>query len=445
MSKKWLVGVFIIMSVMASFAIAEDNNSNLSEIEAQIQLIDIEILVLRAELARKNGKVRLVQSYLNRLSKMNPPNTFFARIAALKYYLQITPPVHSVIASDTFFTFNSQNMVVLLPLTGTYGSAGREILQGILSEIDERYLSIIDTAIYDDAFELWDLVRFYQPSFIFGPLRKEMVQGLVDLNIAVPALMFNQVEQRPNYIKTLSPSRLDDVDVLMKQILLQRYSSVLVLTSQDKRSQQLAKSFYQIWSKLPEEDWFILTQKTTTKNIDKDLYKVLGSKSSTGRSSWLQKTLGMPLKSRTRSRQDIDAIISFVPYKTAVQISPLLAFYGLRQMSHVWFPASLPSAERFSQTLPFWLETTAVLPFFQAQKIQSHHHFQQQSLLEPTVGIFYALGEVAVQLSRHITTSGVNQVRTSLGNVEITTTGDLIIKPQFYWLDSNEMVEIKRP
>ncbi len=438
--KGFFKSAIIVISLTATFAIAADNEFNLGEVDAQIKLIDIEVLILRAEMARKNGQSQVVQGLLNQLAKLNPPNSFLSRIEALKFYLTIAP---AVILKETAFYFDTQNIAVLLPLTGTYAKAGNEILRGIESKMPEEFsLEIIDTAMYANAFELWELVNLYQPSFIFGPLKKNLVAGMVGLNTGVPSLMFNQIPKKlltnKSYIKYLSPSRLDDVSSLMKQILAQNYQSILMVIGLDSRSQQLAKHFERAWSKLPVEEQFEIIKRPADKSMDKLLYQVLGAEFSTGRASWLQRTIDTPLDSRIRSRQDIQAVISFVPYRMAIQISPLLAYYDLRSVSHIWFPASLPSAKVFSKTLPFWYETQAILPFHQAQNLQS---YLKDSSIKPDVGIFYALGETAVQMVKKITTLNINQAITSVGKIAMTPEGSLIIKPGFYWLDANEMIK----
>ena len=427
---------------MATFAVASNEKFNFMDLDAQIQLIDIEILLLRAELAQKNSQARVVSRYLRQLKNkqlkdMNPPDSFLTRIEALKLYLELAP---SVMVKDIPFTFDAENIVVILPLTGVYAKAGNDVLKGISSKMQEKSFKVIDSAIYDNAFELWELVRLYRPSFIFGPLRKELVQGLVDLNIEVPALMFNESQVKKPHIKHLSPNRLDDVDVLMKQVLAQNYRSVLVISSPDKRSQQLVNHFNQAWLKLAEEKQFNLIEEQINKSIDEVISLSIGAKKSKGRANWLQRTIGKPLTTRERSRQDINVVISFVPYRYAMQISPILAYYNLRQVSHIWLPASLPKEKIFYQTLPFWQDTQAILPFYQAQSLNRQ---QGVSVEEAGVGIFFALGEAGVQVIRKTTGLGVNQVLTDLGKIEVTLEGTLRIKPGFYWLDSNEMIQMR--
>lgn len=428
----------------ANFALADAKSMPVSGINEQLQLIDLEILMLRAELAQKNGLPKVVEGYVQNIEKTaNPaglPATFSERLAYLKKYLELTSKPEQ--EGEIPFTFNTKNIVVLLPLTGDFGKAGQSILEGIQSELPNLPLQIIDTSIYDNAFELWELVKLYQPSFVFGPLRPAMAQGLADISPQVPMLMFNQVVSDSSAIKSLAPSRRQDAEALLKQVIKQNYRSVFVIKGADPKSQQLADHFYQAWSKLPDEERFRLKLQTVKSSVDALIYKELGAFQSKGRSSWLQKTIQESLETLPRARKDLDAVITIAPFRIAMQVSPLLSYYNLRQVSHIWLPASLPTVEVFSRNLSFWQDTQAILPFYQSQKILAYlHAFEDPE----EVGIFYALGQTGVKQVKQMAVSSHGRMLTPLGLIELTPEGNIMIKPEYYWLNNGDMTRMNLP
>lgn len=418
----------------------------------QLQLLDLEILVLKAELAQKSAEPLAVKNYLQEIAAMPGAESLSERINRLKNYLQNQPDAFA--APKVPFVFNPDNPVVLLPLSGPYQTAGNQILAGLESRFPYITLNVIDTAIYDTAQELWELVRLYQPSFIFGPLRPKFAQAFAEIDTQIPTLMFNEVATPHTQVRFLSPSRSAQMTNVVNRFYEQGYRKILLLSS-SKDTPQL-QAFINAADKITDPERFNIVKAPFKISIDQALEQGLGALGSIGRHVWLQKTIGERLQESIRARQDIDLVVSFLPFRSALQVTPILSYYHLNQVLHVWIPSDLPSAEVFASNLPFWQSTLALLPdfyinqvteflskkalFVNANQPNAVINLAEESQMEP-VGIFYALGHVAAEIVQEMTVSPLHQIPTSLGRVRWDDDKNIQIIPRYYWLDKGVIRE----
>ncbi|MDX1795126.1 MAG: penicillin-binding protein activator, partial [Hydrogenovibrio sp.] len=190
-------------------------------LDQQIQLIDAEILVLKAELARKNGNKEQVRHYLQELDQKYSiplPEKMRAHIQSLRQYLQAEKTAQDDSESNTpesGFIFDDRKVVVLLPLSGPYEKIGKAIRHGLEVEFSTVKLTFFDTHIYESMLQLWELVRLYQPTFMIGPLQKENVEAFSRLNTGVPTLYLNELPEKKPYERSLSLNRENHVNALI--------------------------------------------------------------------------------------------------------------------------------------------------------------------------------------------------------------------------------------
>lgn len=432
----------------------------------QLKSLDIEIILLKAELAQQKGNPNEVSGYLKQLGDLNKlPDSLQSRVQTLQAYLGQQPEKEVSVP----FQYDEKNILVLLPMAGEYGVAGQNILKGIQSALPGRKLTVIDTSIYDNALELWSLTKLYQPSFVFGPLQKSLVNGMADLNHDVPMLMLNHPKSpiMGKNIKVLSPSRQQDLASLFQKLQDQDYQKILFLVGKDAADQTLWATLNQDWlqpkhlltdtsptadfDKSPAESQtevvpFEATPMTVKGSVDQAISSALNIPKSLVRQNWLKKTIGQSLQVMPRARQDYDAVVALLPFRQAMQVAPLMSFYHLNLMDVIWFPAKLPSKARFLHALPFWQSTQAILPAFQINHWQLEASDVQSSLKSPEnkVGIFYALGNAAVQVSVSFSQGKVRQWKTALGQVILNEHNKLVIQPQFYELDQNQIIPLVR-
>ena len=161
--------------------------------------------------------------------------------------------------------------------------------------------------------------------------------------------------------------------------------------------------------------------------------EALNTVSSKGRANWLQKIVETPVLSRERPRQDLELVVSFLPHQFAMQVSPLLDYYHLSRVSHVWVPSQLPSSTQFLSSLPFWQATNAILPTYYAQGIQQKRRKPDD---EPKTGTFYALGQVAAKAVTEMSPENPTVVSPTLGRLTRDESGNYHFIPHLYWIDT---------
>lgn len=443
--------IFVLVAIFARIATANpiqkegDPLGQSPNFDQQIQLIDAEIWLLKAELAQKNGDREQVKSYLKNLGTSFPkermPDHFSYRIEKLNYYLNLTSEAASQI-NFTEYAFNPSRMLALLPMSGEYAEAGLAIYQAMVAELEavapSFSLEVLDTNIYDSMHEAWEWVQLYQPSFIFGPLQKEKVLALEQLSIQTPMLVFNEAHFTDPSVKFLTPhSSQGQINKLATLLGNGVYRRVIVLTDGSVRSQNLFHQFQTTWQALHREASHngspILVEQQVLSYLDKALEQALHGQNSEIRKGWLQKVVQTPIQSLTRPRQDIDLIVSFLPYRLAMQVTPLLAYYRLNHLSHYWVPSTLPSVEALLRSLPFWQGTTAIFPSYYTESLKAKN--KDIDPLKDQVGIFPALGTTAIKTVTRLSFDQPNVIQTELGILSLDASGRLHLLPDLVWMD----------
>ncbi|WP_068649227.1 hypothetical protein [Thiomicrospira sp. XS5] len=413
-------------------------------LDQQIQMIDVEILLLKAELAQKNQQVSQVGVYLTELKTLLSAESLSpkmqARFARLQAYYDSAQQVLQPPSAGQFH-FNPKKMLALLPMSGPYSQAGQAVYQGLQDAFHEMPmpydLEVLDTNIYDSMFEAWEWVRLYQPSFIFGPLQKSHVAELKALDLHTPVLAFNEAEKLDvrDAMRVLSPSSSTDALASLMTYLQESHAQRIVLLSDgDKKSQALVKHFEAL---LEQTDVLLPIQVVNVTKIDSHvdaaLEQALHAQQSQGRKGWLQHTIGHRLEFEERPRQDLDVVVSFLPYRLAMQVSPLLEYYHLNALAHYWLPSELPPVNQLVTSLPYWQSTSAILPSYYAALIQKK---QSSKISDSGVGIFYALGQLAAKAVVNLTQENTHVTRSELGDLSVDSEQRFHIYPDVYWLDT---------
>lgn len=410
-------------------------------LDAQIQLIEVEIKLLKAELARKNGQRAQVQNYVNALKldqqRLSFSEGFSHRLLALEAYLNSVEP-------DTLqtvqFAFNPDKVIALLPLSGAYQQVGKALLDGLTHALTQSFpdveVQVVDTAIYDSMFDVWEWVRLNQPSFIFGPLNKANVEAFAKLGALTPNLVLNFLEEETASTASLT-LHADHYSIasLIAYIEKNQYERIVVLKDDSAQSNRLADTFsasmQQHYQDYPVQP--VVRDLMLDGNVDQTFEILLNTRDSLARKNWLQKTIGHRLVYEERSRQDTELIVSFLPYRQAMQVTPLLSYYHLSQVTHLWVPSRLPNLHRFIKSLDFWQGTLTILPHYYVQSIFNK---QARDATVSEVGIFYALGELAAKIAIH--PADYEQVRTDtmLGALSRKKTLHWTFESDVYWLDA---------
>lgn len=410
-------------------------------LDEQIALMDAEILLLKAELALQNNAFSQVESYLKRvlLIKDILYPSMLKRFSFIKSELSAYLKQHQLSQSspqNTTLEFKPDlsSIAVLLPQTGNYGDAGNAIIDGIVKqseELENLRIRYFDTNAYESMFELWELVKLYSPSLVIGPLVKQKAIDLNQLNINVPTLYLNKTISPRSYTRFLGLNRTEQVGELVDYLNPEEDKKIAVLFSKTEKSINLKDIFIAKWqSEFPElqiNNAFIILEEK--ESIDQSMEKLLNADLSQNRNNWLQSVVETPLIGKERTRQDIDAIVSFLPAVRAGQIKPMLQYYQLSYINHLWFPSQLPSVNSFRKRIHYWQDTYAILPSYFVDKLQTVDNAEQLEEKEE-LGIFYALGKLVADVV--LTTESFNSsvLDSSLGYVVVDEKYQITIKPK---------------
>lgn len=443
--------IFVFVAIIARPILADTVQTTTaqegapSDFEQQIQLIDAEIWLLKAELAQKNGDVLTVKNYIQKLDSVfardQLPNQFIKRVEQLNHYLTLASQI-DLPQKAVSYQFNPQRMLALLPMTGPYAEAGLAIYQAMVSEFEliapQYSIEVLDTNIYHSMHAIWEWVDLYQPSFVFGPLQKENVLQLISQEITIPVLAFNEIRQSSSYVKFLTPhSSQSLVQKLVSLMGKGVYRRIMVLTDGSHRSNTMFQQLYRTWAAehpLEREDVTeIFHQQQVTSQVDKALEKIVHGDQSEIRRNWLQKILHTPIHYVPRTRNDIDMVISFLPNELAMQVTPLLAYYQLNQIPHYWIPSKLPTSQSFIRSLPFWQGTSAIFPSYFTKLLSQKKN--DTDLMNDQVGIFHALGTSAIKAVTRLSFDQPNAVQTELGILSLDVEGRLHLEPDLVWID----------
>jgi len=466
MNKKLLTLLMLVMLLpMASIAYAEEwseffddypadkrlsNSIQKSEkrLPTRLQIVkrlDQEILILRAEMSQKHGDRKQVKRYLEQLNRQKIHSSFDARVDNLRHYMATTSSSsievqHFGYAQQIRFPMHDRNAVVaiVLPISGRYGTAG-EVLQNTLQSSLKKEgftgkLIALDSGIYDSVFEMWEILKYYDPDFIFGPLEKDKVLAWQQLRTEVPTLYFNELAMHGVGEYSLSPSKLSGLEQVFQVLQQAQYQKILVLKDSSKVSQDLETSFHQSWSAINQADNYV--SQPIEKNVGKAIDEGLNVQASKDRHRWLQQVINQKTEFSPRARHDIEAVISFVPQNLAIQVAPYLHFLPLDSaITHVWYPSKTPNLNYLKANLDAWQQTFAILPLLIPTNLTKNHH---QSIPDQKTGLFHALGQVAIEIVKNSAMASTidNLVETPSGTYVGNASGQFHLLPVVYWADN---------
>ncbi len=426
-----------------------DHNFNARQSPSQqqrlqvVKRLDQEILVLRAEMSKRNGDVRQVRQYLDQLEKQQILPPFIERVDALKQYVASQSGFFASLKrymQRIDFPMQESNAVVaiVLPTSGSYELAGKTLQNALQKGLKEAgfkgKLVSLDSNLYASAFELWEILKYYQPDFIFGPLSKQKVVQWKELGTGVSTMYFNDIGYLGVGEFSLSPSRTAGLEQVFQLLQQAQYNNILVLRDNSEKSIELEEAFKQAW--LSFNSLHDYNMEIIDGNVGQTIDDAMKVSTSDQRRQWLQKVLQEALEFESRPRQDIEAVISFVPQNLAIQISPYLNFLSSKkEVTHIWYPTQTPSAAFLDFNKDAWQQTFVILP----QSIQIDTSVNRSQIdVNSKNGLFYALGQVAVEIVKNsaLSTAVDNVEFTKYGSYVRNASGQFHLLPVVYWADN---------
>ena len=216
--------------------------------------------------------------------------------------------------------YSPQKIAILLPLTGRYQRLGKVIQNGIISNLLSHELApeliIIDTE--KGAQSAFEQAQAAGAQFIIGPLLKKNVAIVSQIQSETPILFLNQapdltldsMPQNGHYYFSLDKE--SEAIQGSEYIFNSGKKSPAIIAPNNANGHKIAKLFNQRWQQLNQNNEQKTTVETFFFNNDKELKltveRLFETNKSQVRINQLRLMVGSKMKSKTRSRRDIDAI-----------------------------------------------------------------------------------------------------------------------------------------
>lgn len=214
-----------------------------------------------------------------------------------------------------------RQIAVLLPESGTYASGARKVRQGIMNSYYQNIARAGKQNIkfYDTAHR--NITTVYQQAltdgadFIIGPLTKESVNQLSQINVSTPTLALNYTDTAANNVYQFGILPEDEARQIAVNARNAGEKNALIIADESDWGKRMVSAFTDHWKTLGgtvTESWFY-TPKTIFSSEVAQLLKV---DPATDKET--------PVKQR---RQDFDVVILFASPQKARVILPLLRYY----------------------------------------------------------------------------------------------------------------------
>ncbi|WP_044409837.1 type 1 periplasmic-binding domain-containing protein [Thiomicrospira microaerophila] len=415
---------------MASFADTERS------VEQRLAVLDFEILLLRTEIALRNGERGRFLINMHELSNQVVPAEFQARWNFLNRELEALA-VEQVEQSQFRSARYARDIVLLLPLSSAISDASRVMAEVFEREFSGRRVHLIDTDLYEDVQALWALVKLFNPGLIIGPLEKHKAEPFYALDPQIPAISFTPLATHLPYVRALASNSFSQIQYLAPILDRLDVTRIAWLTDRSAQANQLmqdVEAFYQqrgVSGALIER--FYLEQ-----GVDRSVSAMLGVNQSVVRQNWLHSTLGRTIETAPYVRADKRLVIGVMPQSSALQIKPLLDFYQ-RTSPFLWIPTQSPSVEHFRNRQSSWQSTYALFPAHLTQKWVS---LADQDNLNSEVGLFRALAKALVKLVETAEQPLPYSVTTEMGEMSVNAVGHYQFLPSLILLDKGQLTPV---
>lgn len=360
---------------------------------------------------------------MKRILLLIVPIVFFAGCASntpstVKYARTVKKPHHTVQLTHPVTmpatTSINQQVVLLLPLSGTLASAGTAIRDGYIAAAQQAgnaaNVETVDTNQVKPISSAYQQAVAKGATMVVGPLEKSAVAELVRQYLPVRTLALNQIQDAHNpnlYQFGLSP--LDEARQVAERAARDGHHRVLLIIPAGSWGNGVAQAFSARWSELGG---------TINRSLRFKLQDNLAEriKDALDAGGW---------RASKKQHHDFDVIFIAAPPALARQIKPLLKFYYAGQIpiyatSFIYTGAPQPLLDHDLNGIIFcdipWVITPQPLAEQLAQK--DPRNFAENARL-------YALGVDAYRLAIQL-----NDLQASIGAYIQGVTGELYLAPE---------------
>ncbi|MBE0494536.1 MAG: hypothetical protein IBX48_09380 [Thiomicrospira sp.] len=441
-----LLAIILITPVSASFAETGVSGAS-SQQDSRIRLIDYEILLLKTEIALRNSELGVFAQHMQQLETQKTPDQFVDRFDYLQQQMRLMDTTEPQPRVEFSGAVDAQSIVVLLPLSGPYAEAGQTILAPIQQAFANKKVYVIDTELYLDMSELANLVNLFNPDLIIGPLERHKAESFLHNNIHKPVLLFTSIQQSYSHVRSLASSA--EVNAAALQPLLAsikpQYVGWLVddSASSDPFIGQVERQFSQpeLFGLNPIEQSFpslVIEPELLKGGVDKSLARLVGAEQSTARINWLRRTIDRSVESNHYVRQDKSLLVAAVPHQQAIQLAPLMGYYGYNYPI-IWVPTQLPDLKIFNLSLSSWQKTYALIPRYFVYEQAVSNKKDEENI---NIGLFSALAEIAVEMIRRSNQPMPYVINSQIGRIEVKQDGKYYLLPELFELNNGRMKRI---
>lgn len=266
--------------------------------------------------------------------------------------------------------------------------ANAQLLTGIRRMLPHSYQL---QSVYRDDFSslkaAWQAVMQLQPQLVIGPLYKQDVRDVIALAPTVPVIALNQVSvSHPNVWQfSLSANQL--AEQLANYLSQKDMTRLLVLSHYSPMANQLQLAFRQ-QSTAKVVDTLLYRQPSELLSA---LYAITRLNTSRSRIEQLQALIDQPIAAAPWLRQDVDAMVLFLPLADALEVSHQIDYLWNEALNVFWVDTGANALSDYVRSTLSWGRMKALMPNFYVQAMQQHRSKEDDW--------FTALGEDAMRLA----------------------------------------------
>jgi hypothetical protein len=404
--------------------------------EQRLALLDIEITLLRTEIALRNGERGRFLINMHELSMQPIPPQFQARFDVLNQQrerLELMQVEQSLFRS----ALTARDVVVLLPLSSEISEVSRVMHQVFEAAFTGRRIHLIDTDIYTDMVELFNLVKMFNPGLVIGPLERQKADAFYALNPQIPAISFTSLANHQPNVRALASTSYSQTHYLKSLLERVDVSHIAWLTDRTEQANQFMQEIETLYQQrgLAKE---LIQRFYIDQGVDQSVAAMLGIEQSSVRQNWLQTTIGQRLESQPYVRKDKQLIIGVMRQTPAQQVKPLLNFHQL-EAPFLWLPTQVPSLESFKSSQASWQQTYALFPAHLTQHVININNNDVQN---SEVGLFHALANALVNLVETAEQPLPYTINTQMGEMTVNSIGHYQFLPSLMLLDKGKLTGV---
>lgn len=307
---------------------------------------------------------------------------------------------------------SADRIALLLPLSGSLGSAGRAIRDGFMA----AYYTALDSGAPTPNIQVYDtgtqqpFEEVYQSAVdngaeaIVGPLDKRKVANLLATEkLPVPTLALNYAgdwDDNGRLTDDLVQFGLaieDEARQVARHAYRQGHRQAMILASDAGWGQRGAEAFTEEWQRLGGTVSISRSHRDNS-NFSRLIGDTLLVPDSKARESALRSKLAAPLKFTPRRRGDVDMIFVLAKPQQARQIKPMLTFFYAGDLpvyatSQVYSGEINPNRDRDINGVHF-----TALPWLFESDNRTKQNIERQAAPAPAFARLYALGADAFRL-----------------------------------------------